>query len=200
MTGEQIPVLYHHQGIAVVEKRSGLASQPTRKGEPNLYSILCRQFDYVGLHHRLDTPASGLVLVTTERRWNPQIAAAFREKTIERTYLVAVIGQATEKGRWNRPVDGKTAVTNWRRLAEKNSYSILEASLETGRKHQIRRHAAGNDHPIIGDRRYGGSAGRLCPRLVLHASKLSFIHPATMETVTVESPVPEELLFFLQIP
>ena len=200
MASEQIPVLYHSHGIAVVEKRSGLASQPTRKGEANLYTILCEKFKYVGLHHRLDIPASGLVMVTTERRWNKAIADAFRLKRIERTYMLAVVGKTSENGVWNQGIDGKPATTRWQTLHSGGGFSVLEAKLETGRKHQIRRHAHENAHPVIGDRRYGGSAGRLSSRLVLHACRLEFTHPATNERVKVESPIPDEILFFLKIP
>ena len=90
---EKIPILYHQNGIAVINKRFGLASQPTRKGEENLYSLLQNHFSYVGLHHRLDTPASGLVLITTDKKFNKAISEAFQQRTIQRYYRLAVIGK-----------------------------------------------------------------------------------------------------------
>ena len=197
---EKIPILYHQNGIAIISKRFGLASQPTRKGEENLYSLLQKQFPYVGLHHRLDTPASGLILITTDKKHNKNIAEAFQQRNIQRHYLLAVIGKTRDHGCWNGNIEGKKAKTNWKKKAYREGFSILEASLETGRKHQIRRHAVQAGHPIIGDRRYGGSAGRLSKRLVLHAHRLVFTHPHNNELVTVESPLPQALLPFLNIP
>ena len=194
-----IPVLYNHQGIAVVDKRFGLASQPTRGNEANLFSLLKNQFSYVGLHHRLDTPASGLILVTTTRRHNQAVAQMFKHRTIQRFYKIAVVGETLEKGTWSTALDGKEAQTTWERVGYQNGYTILEAQLHTGRKHQIRRHAADAGKPILGDKRYGGMAGKLSRRLVLHAHKMTFVHPQTKESITVHSPIPKDLLSFLQI-
>ena len=66
-------------------------------------------------------------------------------------------------------------------------------TLQTGRTHQIRRHAQMNGHPIIGDRKYGGAAKRLWPRLALHAHRLEFVHPATDETIVIEASLPQDL-------
>jgi 23S rRNA pseudouridine1911/1915/1917 synthase len=185
---EEPSILYSHRGIAVVLKPSGLPSQPARQDVPDLYSLLCERLGYVGLHHRLDRPASGLLIVTTDRRWNAAVAEAFRKKRIQRSYLVAVLGDPGEAGRWDMAVDGREACTHWRRESLGTGISVLEATLETGRTHQIRRHAAGQGHPVLGDRRYGGAAGRLWPRLALHAHRLVFEHPATGEEISIEAP------------
>ena len=71
--------------------------------------------------------------------------------------------------------------------------SLLEVDLKTGRTHQIRRHAVQSGHPVVGDRRHGGAAGRLWPRLALHAARLALGHPATGEPLVIESPLPSDL-------
>ena len=124
----------------------------------------------------------------------------FKNREIHRFYKMAVVGKTEQSGTWSTPIDGKEATTTWKKLHYRNGYSIIEAQLHTGRKHQIRRHAAEKGNPIIGDRRYGGGAGKLAKRLILHAYKLTFVHPQTTELITVYSPPTKDLLSFLEIP
>ena len=184
---------YRDTHILVVEKPFGLPSQPTRKGERNLYDLLVKQETYVGLHHRLDTPASGLLVVALDRSINARLAADFKAHRIERRYQMVVIGCPPESGTWEQNLDGKSAITHFRRLATRDSLSLLEARLETGRTHQIRRHASSAGFPIVGDRRYGGGAARLWDRLALHAHRLCMTHPVTEEACEWTCPPPENL-------
>ena len=69
----------------------------------------------------------------------------------------------------------------------------LSVQLQTGRTHQIRRHAADQGFPVAGDRRYGGAAGGLWPRLALHACTLALTHPITEEALSLSAPIPEDL-------
>lgn len=186
-------ILYHHAGILVVDKSSGFPSQPTQLNAPNVYSDLINKFDYVGLHHRLDTPTSGVLLLTTKRKHNAAIAAQLKNHELQRSYWTAVLDKSPEKGNWNFPIDGKKASTLFRVTRFGVDVSILEVRLETGRTHQIRRHAQMAGHPVIGDRRYGGRCGRLWPRLALHAQEIQFMHPEKNELVTVRSELPDAL-------
>jgi 23S rRNA pseudouridine1911/1915/1917 synthase len=190
----QVDVCFQDDAIVVVNKPYGLPSQSTKEGNrTHLYGHLCSKFPYVGLHHRLDTPASGLVLFTLHQQFNKSIADAFRTHQIDRHYHVVVVGNPGESGTWDAPIGGKPARTHFKTLSSSQGMSLLEATLETGRTHQIRIHAAAVGHPIVGDRRHGGSAGKLWPRLALHASQLKFVHPASGEMITVSAPIPEDL-------
>lgn len=193
MSSFEVPVVYHQEGILVVHKPSGLASQPTADGSPNLFSILQKKYPYVALHHRLDMPASGLLLLSTAKGLNKEIANYFQNRSIKREYWVACLGDLPQQGVWERKVDGKYAKTLFQTIHRSFGFSCLQVQLETGRKHQIRVHAQQHGFPILGDRRYGGPAARLCSRLALHAQKLTFRHPANGEKVTLEAPLPEEL-------
>ena len=153
MSSFEVPVVYHQKGILVVHKPSGLASQPTRDGSPNLFSILQQQYPYIGLHHRLDTPASGLLLLCTDKRWNKDLSKAFQQRSIKREYWIACLGETPQQGYWNQDVDGKYAKTLFQTVHRSFGYSCLHIQLETGRKHQIRVHAQQNGFPILGDRR-----------------------------------------------
>lgn len=185
--------LYRDSHLLVVEKPFGLASQPTRSGGPNLYDSLCETEGYVGLHHRLDTPASGLILVALDRSINSTLASDFRAHRIERRYQAVVVGQTPDTGTVRQALDGKPATTHYTRLSTHNALSLLELRLETGRTHQIRRHMATTGFPIVGDRRYGGSAGRLWDRLALHATSLRLTHPVSGESLHVNCEIPADL-------
>jgi 23S rRNA pseudouridine1911/1915/1917 synthase len=190
----QMEVCFQDEALMILNKPCGLPSQATKEGNrTHLYGHLTSKFPYVGLHHRLDTPASGLVLFTLHKRFNKPIAEAFRTHSIGRNYQVVVVGHPGESGTWDAPIGDKTARTHFKTLGSAQGMSLIEASLETGRTHQIRIHAAEAGHPIVGDRRHGGSAGGLWPRLALHAAQLKFKHPASGEAITVSAPIPADL-------
>jgi 23S rRNA pseudouridine1911/1915/1917 synthase len=85
---------------------------------------------------------------------------------------------------------GQLAITRYRLLDKGHGYSLLEFSLDTGRKNQIRVHAAKElKHPIVGDRKYGAQSSPI-NRLALHARSLRFAHPITKVDMNFELPVP----------
>ena len=171
--------VYHNEGILIVNKDSGYPSQPTQMGANNLFDQLKSDFGYVGMHHRLDQPASGLILFTTDSKHNKAISKGFKQHTIRRRYTLVVAGSVSpSNGSWNFEINNKHATTRWQKKSYARRMSLLEAEIKTGRKHQIRIHAQQNGTPIVGDKRYGGIAGQLCQRLALHAHQLSFFHPA----------------------
>lgn len=186
-------IKYEHQGILVVNKSAGLPSQPTRSKQENLYDRLLSSWAYVGLHHRLDQDASGLVLLTTDRRCNKAIGQAFAGHKITRKYLAVVLGEPETAGQWSTPIAGKKARTHFKCISTNGETSTLLLTLETGRTHQIRRHASQAGYPLIGDRRYGGAAAMLCPRLALHAIQLRFTHPLSNQSIQCEAPIPHAL-------
>jgi 23S rRNA-/tRNA-specific pseudouridylate synthase len=190
-----VPERYRDAHLLIVDKPSGLPTQaPRTGGDHHLYAMLQAQEAYVGLHHRLDTPASGLVLFTLDKRANRAIADGFRTGSIRRRYQAALVGDPGAAGTWETDIDGRSARTHWRRLALGDGISIVEASLETGRTHQIRRHAVEHGHPVLGDRRHGGAAGRIWPRLALHAEHLALDHPISGEPLVIQSPLPPDLM------
>ncbi len=87
------------------------------------------------------------------------------------------------------PSAGVPAVTRYRVLARGHGYTLMEFSLDTGRKNQIRVHAARLGHPIAGDRKYGAKSSPI-HRLALHARTLKFVHPIARRMMEFELPVP----------
>jgi 23S rRNA pseudouridine1911/1915/1917 synthase len=111
--------------------------------------------------------------------------------------------------------EGLPAVTRYRVVRRFAAHALVEARPETGRQHQIRVHMAALGYPIVGDKLYAASEAlfmRACeegvtpellacfdnlPRHALHAHRLTFPHPATRAPLTVESPLPADLVTYM---
>ena len=93
--------------------------------------------------------------------------------------------------------NGKWARTHLEVETEFNHPALLtlvRCSLETGRTHQIRVHLAAVDHPVVGDAMYGGAKSALvAPRPMLHARRLTLIHPGTGEEMSFEATLPADM-------
>jgi 23S rRNA pseudouridine1911/1915/1917 synthase len=187
-------VLYDHQGILVVNKSFGTPSQPNKNYDPDVYTQLAENYQYIGQHHRLDQTASGLLLFSTRAELNHSLSQAFKKHRIHREYWIWVVGNPPADGIWKQSIDSKKALSVYQKCSQKGLIAHLNVTLETGRTHQIRRHAQINGFPIIGDHRYGGQAKTLWARLALHAHRLTFTHPITETVVTIDSPLPNDLL------
>ncbi len=88
-----------------------------------------------------------------------------------------------------RHPDAKLSVTHYKTVKSSKLYSMIDVTLETGRKNQIRAHMAEKGHPIVGDRFYGSQVNPL-GRLGLHAKLLGFVHPGTGKRVKFTAAVP----------
>ncbi len=153
---------------SVWNKPCGMFSQGTRWGD---HSSICRWTELTGfalnklpkrqsmLVHRLDRATQGLILVAHSKKIAVKLSRLFENRLVEKYYKATVSGNfqlTTDDYQITRPIDGKKAKT----LIVKANYdpvnndSKLLIKLETGRKHQIRKHLAGEGFPIIGDRLY----------------------------------------------
>jgi 23S rRNA pseudouridine1911/1915/1917 synthase len=186
-------VHFEDEDIVIVEKPFGLPTQRDKKGTDGLFELLQNNYEYVGLHHRLDRPASGLVLFTLSKRANREIGQAMSEHRITRGYQAVLVGTPRVQV-WTQDVGLKSAHTDLSIVSSAEGMSLVNVQLQTGRKHQIRRHAALNATPIAGDRRYGAEAGGWWKRLALHANTMALKHPITGDIISVQSPIPQDLL------
>ena len=184
--------VFRDRWLLVVDKPSGVPTQTGRDGKPGLFEQHRATEEELYLHHRLDQPASGLVLFSRDSKVNKAITDALRSHSIQRIYRAVLYGSA-ESGTWNAPVQGKKARTDVAVVGTGSGLTAAELRLHTGRKHQIRVQAAMAGAPVIGDRRYGGDAGRAWPRLALHAWRMAWTHPITGEPLEWEVPLPENL-------
>lgn len=133
--------------------------------------------------HRLDRAANGLIMVAHEKQAAARLSALFQSREIEKRYRIWVEGEfpaqatATAPVKVDHDLDGRHAVSYFSRLQfeQQTNRSLLNVRIETGRKHQIRRHVAALGHPIIGDRLYGSM--HTDEDLQLTACYLAFICP-----------------------
>ncbi|MEI7859633.1 MAG: RluA family pseudouridine synthase [Acidimicrobiales bacterium] len=170
--------------------------------------------DRPGIVHRLDRGTSGLMVVARTPDAYHSLVAQLSSRQVSRTYRALVLGTVEgESGLVDAPIGrsvssptrmaisrkGKEARTRYRveqRFSEPAPATLLRASLETGRTHQIRVHLSAIGHPVVGDDPY--SQGRSLPgstvaRPFLHAYALAIDHPRTGERVSWTSEMPEDL-------
>ncbi len=110
--------------------------------------------------HRLDRAANGLILIAHSKSMAAKLSSLFKQREIEKRYRAVVEGQfspSSEPLKVTEPIDGKSATSEFWLQQVDGGRSTIDVSIETGRKHQIRRHLAGLGHPIVGDRLYGGA-------------------------------------------
>jgi 23S rRNA pseudouridine1911/1915/1917 synthase len=219
-----LEVRYEDDRLLVVAKPAGLVVHPG-PGHPTgtlVNALLGRAgtglsagggaADRPGIVHRLDKDTSGLLLVAKDDATHLALTRDLAAHRVERRYLALVQGRLpAETGTVDAPVGrhprdrkrmavvdgGRRAVTHWRVLETFLATQLVEATLETGRTHQVRVHLASLRHPLVGDRTYGADptlAARLgVARPFLHAWRLAFTHPATGQRVELTEPLPPDL-------
>ena len=196
MTLSNIPVIYEDDWLLVVDKPSGLLTIPTPKQESRtLTSIL-------GLHpcHRLDRETSGLIIYAKVKSAQQKMMEEFRNRKVNKTYIAFVAGVPyKEQGEIKSPIEGESAVTNYKVIEKKDNFAIVEVRPLTGRTNQIRIHFKRIGHPILGETKFAFrrdfkiKAKRLC----LHAAALDFTHPLTKKRIQLSLGLPADLNKFL---
>ncbi len=208
----RLKLVYEDDDIIVVHKGYGLLSMGTDKiKEGTAYSILREYLKWQNprnmlfIVHRLDRDTSGLMVFAKTQEAKDKLQHNWNNMVISRKYLAVVEGKPepeegevrsylAENSRFevystDKPEEGQLAVTRYRTLRSRNGYSLMEVSLDTGRKNQIRVHMKDLGHPIAGDRRYGAKSSPI-HRMALHAQTLRFIHPITRKDMNFSTPVP----------
>lgn len=206
----RLAVLFEDGDLLAVAKPAGLPSGPTRDPRRLHAQKLAEEGSgrSLTLLHRLDKDTSGVLLLAKTRSAAAGLLTAFRERSLDKTYLALVKGHSQpafdvscylREGSGGKMLvvfsGGVKSETSFRTLASKGGFSLVEAHPRTGRTHQIRVHLARENHPILGDALYGGDAeadGEAVPRQMLHAWALEFPHPSRGALVRVEAPLPED--------
>lgn len=166
-------------------KPAGVLAQGTRYGDHCSLLFFAEQYFQPRracyLVHRLDSGASGLMLLAHNSRSAAALSEMFQKREMTKRYHVSVEGLLDPATNIIRePLDDKDAITCIENnVVSDNDRSELIVRIETGRKHQIRRHLASLGHPVIGDRDYGSAFTREALQLV--ATELSFICPLTKQ-------------------
>lgn len=149
----------------------------------------------VFLVHRLDRAASGLIIVAHTKNTARAFSKIFEERMLDKQYQIICHGKLKETSdaiEVVTPIDNKSAKTTFTLLTsnEKADISLLNAKIDTGRKHQIRKHAAEISLPVVGDRLHGNQEQQYNEALNLQlcAVSLTFDCPVTTQTKTIELP------------
>jgi len=174
-----------------------------------------------GLVHRLDRMTSGVLVAAKNDVAHRRLALQFHDRQVEKTYLALVHGRVKkDEGEISLPI-GRDLVRRVRMTARRrlgapgvrhalsryhvlaryvcgdSEVTLLEVKISTGRMHQIRVHLASLGHPVVGDTMYGARGGVL-DRNFLHARRISFAQPSSRQRITVEAPLPDSLVRFLE--
>ena len=191
----QFTVLFEDEHVVAVDKPAGLLSAPTPESDrSNLLSVLAETRPHVSVVHRLDLQASGVMVFAKSELANQKLSDLFREHTLTRRYDVLAAGVPAQPSlRVEVPVQGKPAATDFRCVEAFERFSHLEATLHTGRTHQIRLHLLHLGLPVLADPRYAPRADWHPPRLALHAKLLEIAHPVSGDTLSLSAPLPAEL-------
>lgn len=140
------------------------------------------------LVHRLDADAAGLMMIAHDSKAAALLSQLFQSRDLKKYYLAQVTGQLNaQELRIDQALDGKESVSivNTLKIDVQHASTLVEVLIETGRKHQIRRHLSGIGHAIIGDRLYG-KASKI--PLQLLAYKLEFRCPIRKQLIQIELP------------
>jgi 23S rRNA pseudouridine1911/1915/1917 synthase len=208
-------VYFEDAHLIVIEKPEGLLSMGTEtEQEKTAYFQLTEYVrrgkeqarDRIGIVHRLDKETSGLMVFAKTDKAKTTLQASWNQ--VEKRYEAVVEGRLPEDaGTFECDLDEanpfkvyvappseltRHAVTHYRVLKRREWRTLVELTLQTGRRHQIRVQLAQAGCPVVGDEKYGAKSDP-AKRLALHACKLRFPHPETGEELSFDSPLPKDL-------
>ena len=218
---EDIPldVVYEDADLIVVNKPRGMVVHPAPGHSDGtlVNALLFHCGDTLsgvggekrpGIVHRIDKDTSGLLIAAKNDFAHLALSAQLSDHSLARTYEAVVIGNLREdSGTVSAPIgrhptdrkrmavtqkNSREAVTHWEVIARYSGYTHIRCRLETGRTHQIRVHMAHIGHPLLGDMVYGRKKPELgLEGQCLHARELTFVHPRTLQRVTVSTDLPD---------
>lgn len=212
-----LDIVYEDDDVVVINKEQGMVVHPANGHySDTLVNALIYRYKNLssvngdvrpGIVHRIDKDTSGLLVVAKNDRAHNFLAEQLKDHTMHREYKALVKGTIKEnEGMIDLPIarstlnrqmmaidakNGKDAVTYFKVEERFYDYTLISCKLKTGRTHQIRVHMAYIKHPIEGDTVYSKSKNKLYDNgQLLHAYKISFIHPSTKKEMTFECDLP----------
>ena len=220
-----VPILYEDEDLAVIDKPAGMSVHPGAGITTGtlVNALLHRMQDLSGIGgverpgivHRLDKETSGLIVIAKNDFTHQELSEQFATRRVKKIYYAIAHGKSKQDFTADMPIGrdarnrkrmtvtpaGRMAVTDF--IVERNwlpHACLLQCRPLTGRTHQIRVHLAAQNHPIVGDKIYGGAPQRKSiellrdfPRHALHAGEIRFLHPRTTKDLHFESPLPEDM-------
>ena len=217
-----LEVLFEDRHLLVVNKAAGMVVHPgAGTGEDTLVHALLAHcagslsgiggVERPGIVHRLDRETTGVIVVAKTDAAHRGLSEQFAERHLHKEYLAIVSGvprllsgtidrsisrHPQHRHRMTTGEGGKPARTDWKvEEAFAPLASLLRCHIHTGRTHQIRVHLKSIGHPQLGDSTYGWKPAPglpAVPRIMLHAERLTFLHPITSRTMEMRAPLPED--------
>jgi 23S rRNA pseudouridine1911/1915/1917 synthase len=214
-----LDILYEDDYLVVVNKPKGMVVHPAPGNyERTLVNALlfhCKNLSGIngvlrpGIVHRIDKDTSGILVVAKTDEAHRGLSGQFKAHTVTRRYTALVHGTMREEtGVIEAPIgrhpverkkmavtqkNSKDAKTSFKVIERFKDFTLVEASLATGRTHQIRVHMAFIGHPVVGDPKYAGNRRALgLIGQALHAGILGFNHPVTGDYMEFSAPIPKD--------
>lgn len=210
-------VLYEDNHIIIVNKAPGEIVQGDKTGDTPLSEIVAAWIKekyakpgnvFIGVVHRLDRPVGGIVIFAKTSKALTRLNEMFRKGEVHKTYWAitrnmppkpedTLTHYITTVERTNKSTahttprkDAKEARLTYRYLRSTDRYHLLEVTLLTGRKHQIRVQLSAIGCPIKGDLKYGDKRSNPDGSISLIARHVEFIHPVSKQPISITAPVP----------
>ena len=215
-------ILYEDNHIIIVNKTPGEIVQGDKTGDTPLSQTVAEWLKekyskpgnvFIGVVHRLDRPVGGLVVFAKTSKALARLNEMFRKGDVHKTYWAITRNMPAKKSdlltHYLKPVErnnktylseasdpkAKEARLRYSVVASTERYHLLEITLLTGRKHQIRAQLSAIGCPIKGDLKYGDKRSNPDGSISLMARKISFVHPVSGNLVEVSAPVPDDTLW-----
>ncbi|MSP92992.1 MAG: RNA pseudouridine synthase [Myxococcales bacterium] len=206
-------VLHVDNHLLAVDKPAGVPTQADASGDLDLLTQARTWVEqtfakpgraYLGLVHRLDRPARGVVVFARTSKAAARLHVQFSGRLARKTYRIVVQGDpGADTGTLEHRLEsdehgsrivagerGKLARLDWRVLGRQRGRSHVEVDLHSGRKHQIRVQFSAIGCPVVGDLRYGAAAPLADRSIALVAWRLEVEHPTTRERLVFEAGLP----------
>nr|WP_240050923.1 RluA family pseudouridine synthase [Metabacillus litoralis] len=215
-----LSILYEDDHLLIVNKPAGIDTHPNQENQlGTLANVVAYHYQQHNIHirvrhiHRLDKDTSGAIIFAKHDLSHSLLDQALQAKKIKRTYIALAEGNVSpSKGTIKKAIgkdrhhatrrrvspNGQQAITHYQveEYKPKTNLSTISLQLETGRTHQIRVHLSFIGHPLAGDLLYGGKTN-IMKRQALHSAKVSLTHPLSNEKLTVEAPLPKDMLILM---
>lgn len=214
----QEQIVFEDNHLLIINKLAGQLVQGDKTGDLSLLDLLknfIKKRDqkpgnvFLGLVHRIDRPTSGLVIYAKTSKALSRLTQMVKNREIKKNYWAVVpkteipqqqrLIHYLQKNEKNNKatvfpkatIGAKESILNYQIIKILDNFQLLEVDLETGRHHQIRAQLSKIGVPIKGDLKYGSARSNPDGGIHLHARNLEFMHPVSLEKISVTAPVPQ---------
>ncbi len=195
-----INILYEDESFLVVNKPPFIN---TNKDKPNLEEVLRERFGFVYAVHRLDKQTSGAVIFAKNKDVLNKMVSLFKNKQVRKIYKTVVCGRFPKFKKILFKLDGREAVSIVKPKEMFENATFITVEIETGRKHQIRKHLSIAGFPVVGEFLYWERTYpfllRFVPRILLHSERILFKSPISGNEIDVNAPLLKDFEDFLDV-